>query len=419
MHLSKNSFSSLGFNPRPSTVMHIDLNSCFATIEQQANPFLRGKPIAVAAYASPNAVILAPSVEAKRGGVKTGMRVKDGKKICPTLKILTPDPDKYRYVHIKLRELLSPYSSCVVAKSIDEFVLDINDYVTVSGKTIYQIGGDIKKRITDEIGEWITVSIGMGPSRFIAKMASNLKKPDGLEEINKDNVEEVYSKLSLIDLHGINYHNKVRLNKVGIYSVLDFYRAEPAWLKAAFMSISCYYWYLRLRGWDIDDVEYSRKTFGNSYALPGSKGTKSELLPILQKLVEKTGSRLRKNGYRTKGVYLALLFKDGSYWHRSKNLKKIIFDSRDIYKEMINILNYCPEIKPVRIIAENVYDLIKESGLQLDLFRDIEKGLNVAKSIDSINQRWGEFSITPLRMVIARDKIPDRISFGGISELMK
>src|SRR3990167_8913863 len=92
------------FNPRPSTILHLDLNSCFATIEQQANPILRGRPIAVAAYAAPSGCILAPSIEAKLYGIKTGMRVKDGKALCPSLIVLPPDPWKYRNVHLSLKK---------------------------------------------------------------------------------------------------------------------------------------------------------------------------------------------------------------------------------------------------------------------------------------------------------------------------
>src|SRR3989344_7875013 len=101
---------SLSFNTKPSTILHVDLNSCFATIEQQANPHLRGKPIAVAAYDTPRGCIVAPSVEAKRLGVKVGMRVSEGRLLCPSLLVLTPDPAKYKSVHLALRKVISTYT---------------------------------------------------------------------------------------------------------------------------------------------------------------------------------------------------------------------------------------------------------------------------------------------------------------------
>ena len=120
--------NSLSFNSLPSKIMHIDLNSCFATIEQQANPFLRGKPVAIAAFTTDKGCILAASIEAKRLGIKTGMRVMDGKAIYQKLIVLPPDPWKYRNVHLKLRKLVSDYTNDFAPKSIDEFVLNLKDY---------------------------------------------------------------------------------------------------------------------------------------------------------------------------------------------------------------------------------------------------------------------------------------------------
>ena len=113
------------FNSSPSTILHLDLNSCFATIEQQANPHLRGKPVAVAAYTTPSGCIVAPSVEAKRYGIKVGMRVKDGKLLYPGLIVLPPDPWKYRNVHLGLRRVLSDYTADLTPKSIISLVLEI------------------------------------------------------------------------------------------------------------------------------------------------------------------------------------------------------------------------------------------------------------------------------------------------------
>src|SRR3989344_9194975 len=211
----------LGFNPKAPTIMHIDLNSCFATVEQQANPLLRGKPIAVAAYATGSGCILAPSVEAKRFGVKTGMRVKDGKMLCPRLIVLSPDPWKYRNVHLKLRKLLGEYTNDLVPKSIDEFVLNLEGCPCLAGNSMQQVAGEIKRRIKKGVGGWLTVSVGIAPNRLLAKTAAGLHKPDGLDEIGVHNYMDVYKGLELEDLCGIAKHNSLRLNMVGIYSVVD------------------------------------------------------------------------------------------------------------------------------------------------------------------------------------------------------
>lgn len=411
--------NEMNFNPKPSTIMHLDLNSCFATIEQQANPLLRGKPIAVAAYTTASGCIVAPSVEAKRFGIKVGMRVKDGKILCPNLIVLSPDPWKYRNVHLALRKIVSTYTGDFSPKSIDEFVLNMEG-CPVFQRGMFNVAGELKRRIKQEIGEWLTVSIGIAPNRFLAKTAAGLHKPDGLDEINRDNFLDVYPTLSLTDLCGIKERNAIRLNNMGIYSVLDFYNAPPWKLKAAFESILGHYWYLRLRGWEIDDVDFARRSYGNSFALPaGRQAFQSfeELSPVLSKLVEKTGARFRRAGYKVGGVHLAISFRDGTFWHRGVATSKVLFDSRDIYKEAFGLLAGCPYRKPVRELAVSVFNLTHEPSIQLDLFENTEKKEKLVEALDKVNERWGNFVITPARMLDTDKAAIDRIAFGGVKEL--
>lgn len=423
--------NELSFNTKIPTILYIDLNSCFATIEQQANPYLRGKPIAVCAYTTPGGCILASSIEAKRLGVKTGMRVKDGKELCSDLVILPTDPWKYRNVHSSLRKLLSEYTPDVTPKSIDEFVLD---FVSLPCKVapLKVVAQEIKRRIREEIGEWLTVSIGIAPNRFLAKLASNLNKPDGLDEINDKNFMRVYSNLKLTDLPYIKIRNAIRLNGVGIYTLPDFYNA-PLWkLKAAFQSINGYYWYLRLRGWEIDNIDFGRRSYGNSYALPariarqsvagGPKPfcTLNELSPILSKLVSKMSARLRHGGYKAKGVHLAVSYRSGAFWHKAVTFEKHLFDTRDIYKKCFFIFSKFHKSEPVREISVSCFDLLKSEYTQTELFEDVLQKEKLINSIDKINSRWGEYVVTPARMLGSSGFVHDRIAFGqpgGIKEL--
>lgn len=396
--------------------MHLDLNSCFATIEQQANPHLRGKPIAVAAYTTASGCIVAPSVEAKDCGIKVGMRVKEGKLLCPSLVVLPPDPWKYRNVHLGLRKILGDYTDKLYPKSIDEFVLNLEGYPAYS-KGMFNLGRKLKERIRKEIGEWITVSVGISANRFLAKTAASLHKPDGLDEINKDNFREIYSGLELTDLCGIKIRNAARLNAMAIYTVLDFYEA-PYWkLKAAFESILGYYWYLRLRGWEIDDVAFARRSYGNSFALPKPLITIEELSPVLVKLVEKTGRRFRRAGYKAQGVHLSIGYRDGGFWHKGVTTSKVLFDSRDVYKVAFRLLNKSPYRKPVRELAVSVFNLKDLPSLQLELFDNIERKEKLVEAVDAVNERWGDFVITPARMIGTKEVVIDRIAFGGVKEL--
>ncbi|KKQ92341.1 MAG: Nucleotidyltransferase/DNA polymerase involved in DNA repair [Candidatus Woesebacteria bacterium GW2011_GWA2_40_7] len=397
--------------------MHIDLNSCFATIEQQANPFLRGKPIAVAAYTTPNGCILAASIEAKKLGIKTGMRVRDGKTIYPDLIILPSDPNKYRDVHIKLKNLILEYTNDFTPKSIDEFVLNLENYPTLKTRSLKVVAQEIKDRIKTEIGEWLTVSIGIAPNRYLAKIAAGLHKPDGLDEINSQNFLDIYSALKLTDLTGIKNANAARLNSMGIYSVLDFYQASVWRLKAAFHSITGLYWHTRLAGYEADSVEYQRRSYGNSVALGKNLSTIPDLSPVLARLTEKTCSRLRRAGYTAGGIHLFLSYKDGKWWHKGKGIGRQMFDPRDIYKAASRLLLESPSAGSaapyVLNMAVSCSNLDRVASCQLDFFNDVQKKEKLVEALDDINEKWGDFTISMARSMGGAKMVIDRIAFGG------
>ncbi len=401
--------------------MHIDLNSCFATVEQQANPLLRGKPVAVAAFTSPGGCILASSVEAKRLGIKTGMRVREGRQIYRNLMVLPPDPWKYRNVHIKLRNVISEYTNDFSPKSIDEFVLNMEGYPLLREKNMRDVACEIKERIKKEIGEWLTVSVGIAPNRYLAKIAAGLRKPDGLDEINKGNFLTIYRKLKLTDLTGIKERNAARLSSVGIYSVLDFYEA-PVWrLRAAFHSINALYWHTRLAGYEIDNVEFGRRSYGNSVALGPNLSKMEEISPILARLTEKTCSRLRGAGYKAGGIHLALVYKAGEWWHKGRLLGGALFDSREIYKGLFRLLSESPTGKGaggyVLNVAVSCFSLTKENSLQLEIFDDVPKKEKLVEAQDNINEFYGAFTIGSARSFGGGKVVLDRIAFGGVKEL--
>lgn len=394
--------------------MYLDINSCFATIEQQANPFLRGVPTVVAAYTTSYGCILASSREAKKLGIKTGMRVKDGQALYPGLIVLAPDPPKYRFVHKKLKQILLRYTNEVTPKSIDEFAMEFKDYSILEYKSMWKIAEEIKLRIKEEIGEFITVSIGISTNRYLAKTAASYKKPDGLFEINRSNYKEVFRSLKLTDLCGIKKGNAGRLATVGITTVLDFYNADIQKLKTGFRSINGYYWYLRLHGYEVDDYISTRKSFGNSYALPRlvSEAGLPSLLPILTKLTEKMARRLRRKGYVAEGVHLGILFRDYTYWHKGMKLPYPVFASDDFCRVIFKLFKTCPTKAGIRNLAVTCFNLQKQNFLQLDMSCDVIKKENLTKALDAINEKWGDFTVSSARMGYMQDKVIDRIAFG-------
>lgn len=396
----------------------MDINSCFASIEQQANPFLRGKPVVVASYPTRGGCILASSIEAKKLGIKTGMRVFEGRSIEPKLIVLKPDPWKYRNIHLKLKKLVSEYTNDFSPKSIDEFVLNLKDYLlTYKTGSCTVVAQELKNRIKKEIGDWLTVSVGIAPNRYLAKVAAGLHKPDGLDEINKDNFLDIYSKLKLTDLTGIKMGNAVRLNSMGIYSVLSFYRA-PIWqLRSAFHSITGLYWHMRLSGFEIDSTPAKRGSFGNSVALGKNLAKVSELSPILAHLTEKMCTRLREAGYSAGGIHLAIVYKDGTFWHRGRQMSGSYFDSKDFYRAAALLLIEANPQKPVLNIAVSCFNLAKSGNLQLEIFNDLPRQKKLVEAEDLINDKWGGFTVGSARSFGGAGVVLDRIAFGGVKEL--
>lgn len=400
------------FNPAKPLVMHIDLNSCFASVEQQANPLLRDKPVAVVHSDAPYGCILAPSVEAKLWGVKTGMTLSEGKSLCPWLISRIADPPKYRQIHSEFAQLLALYSPHVISKSIDEFVLTLPSKLT-SKPTRSHLEGlsvEIKSRIRSEIGDYLRVSIGLSTNQILAKLASGLHKPDGFDIIDQINYLEVYGRIKLQDFCGINTRNEARLRRVGIFTPLQFYGADLQTLKQAFESILGRYWYTRLRGYEIDDLEFSRRSFGQSYVLPRPM-SEPEWRPILAKLIAKASRRMRSSGYYAEGVHLSLRFGDGTHWHTGRLTKEPLYDDVSLLAVTLNLLPNTLQPKKVKKLAFTCYGLSQETS-QLSCLTDTLKQKELVNSLDQLNNKWGEYSVTYGSMIGSSGHVKDAIAFG-------
>ena len=403
-------------NKNKPLIMHVDLNSCFATAEQCVNPHLRGKPLVVCAYASPNGCVVAPSIEAKRFGIKTGMTLRDARLLYPKVIVRTPTPSLYRDIHTKFKKIFSDYSPNVIPKSIDEAVIDFSESSALFSKDLTEIGKEIKLRLRTEVNEWMSCNVGIGTNRFLAKTAAGLHKPDGIDVITSSNLEEVYKSLKLTDLCGINTRFEARLNAYGILTPMQFYEAPLQKLKKqVFRSILGYYWYLRLRGHEIDSVVFGRKSFGNSYALREQTEKQEKLSPLLMKLCEKTGRRLRRHEHSAQGVAVWVLFTDGTTWHQSRKQDIPLYTTHDIYIKAMRLLNKTGYEKKVRNLAVSVYDLVDSKSEQLEMFKVATH--DVSDAADDMDDRYGEFTVVPALMAGMNNTIIDRVAFGSVSEL--
>jgi DNA polymerase-4 len=409
----------LPLNRNAPTVFWVDMNASFARAEQQARKLLRGKPVGVAAYTTPNGCVVSPSVEAKALGVKTAVRVADAKMLAPGIVILPPDPHLYREVHRRFCKVYREVAPGVTPKSIDEATFDVAGTPALRAMTVEEIGRYVKRRVREEAGCWMSCNVGVSTNRFLAKLAAGLHKPDGLDVIDHTNVRDVYSKLSLTDLPGINVRYEARLNAAGIFTPLQFLDADRDTLvKRVFQSVNGHYWYLRLRGWEIDAVDFARKSVGHSYALREQTADPAELGRLLTKLCEKTGARMRRAGFQAKGVHVSFVYADGTHWHQGRRGDTALYASKGILLRATVLMNRQPRWVTVRTMAVSVFDLEPAERDQLRLFDDEEaRSRRVSDAMDAINERWGDFVITPATMLGMEGTILDRISFGGIRDI--
>ena len=401
-------------------IMHIDLNSAYAMIEQQANPLIRNKPVAIAAYDTPRGMIIASSYEAKAIGIKLGVNVAEARLIDRNVIILTPDPEKYFDAHRRFKKVLLNYTNAVTPKSVDEFVVDFRGSEAIRrGMTMQEIGRSIKQDIKESLGEYVTVNVGIGTNRFLAKMAAGLNKPDGLDTITGENLREVYSKLELIDLTGINVRYQARLKAAGIHTPLQFLDTPAHVLKKeVFRSVVGYYWYVRLRGHEIDNIDTKTRSFGQQYALGNKTYDRQELSRLLMKLCEKTGRRLRKHNYAANGVHLMLGFEDRKYWAKGRKQKSDVYATQDIFYAAQRLLDSATIHCKVTNMSITVFDLHEESLSQQSLFDNTRLDRrSLAVAADEVNDRYGEFTLIPALMTNMQDTILKRVPFGSVRDM--
>jgi DNA polymerase-4 len=400
-------------------IMHVDMNSCYATMEQQSNPMLRDRPVAVCAYTKAWGAVISPSVEAKQAGVKLGMRVIDAQRICPDIAIIQMYPPLYMDAHMRFKRIFKDYSPNVYPKSVDEAVIDFSGTPAAKGRDLESIGREIKQRIRDEIGEWVRVNVGIATNQCLAKLAAGFNKPDGLTIINHLNLVETLNRVDLIELPGINRRYKARLWMAGIHSPVEFLES-PMWrLKhEVFQSINGYYWYLRLRGWELDSFPSRRKSYSNNNTLQVRTNDWQVLRKFVMKLCEKTGRRLRRGGWAATCIHVSLSYEDHSRWHLGMKVSEM-YTTYQIFYYAMKLFDMQPSKHLVpRRLEVSVSELIPFEPQQLGLF-DSEHGdyKSLSKSLDAVNDRYGDLVVGSALLEGMDGFILNRIAFGSVKDV--
>lgn len=403
------------YNTSLPLVMHIDLNSCFATVEQQARPMLRGRPIAVVNRRTENTAIITASYEAKAYGVKVGMRFKEAKLLVPDLILVETDPAKYRFVYHKMMDLMRDYSAHVVMKSIDEGVIDFKQATdTMQRRDLADIGYEIKQRMRQEIGNSMRCNVGISTNRFLAKTAAGLHKPDGLDVITHANLRQTMTTLKLVDLTGIARRNEQRLNAVGIYTPIEFLDASPVTLhKMVFKSVCGEQWHQRLRGYEVDDVSHDLKSVGRQYVLESANLSREKILQRLHHLCESVGAKLRGQDRVARGVLVYAKTYERQYWHARRMCELPFFSNHAIYALAEQLFAGAPQ-GHIREIGVSCYELGEDQQAQMSLFGDqLAREKQLTQAIDEINERYGQRVIHSADTLGTGEFVKQKIPFGS------
>lgn len=403
------------YNHETPLVMHIDLNSCFASIEQQSRPLLRGRPVAIVNRATEHTALVTASYEAKALGVQPLMKLRDAKRIAPGLVAIESDPAKYRFVYRKLLAIMQDYSAHVTMKSIDEGIIDFHQAPkAVQARGLETIGYEIKQRLYDEVGVAMRCNVGISTNRFLAKTAASLHKPDGLDVVTPANLHEVFATLKLTSLNGIAIRNEARLNAVGIYTPLDFLAADEETLRrVVFKSIDGTKWYRRLRGWEVDDVATKVGRVGRQYVLERFNLNEEEVLRRLHHLCESVGWRMRKQGLMARGVYVYAKTSERRYWHACQVLSLPFYSNQAIYELARQLfMGAPPDIHEIGIHCYELTDVSTQG--QLSLFADeLAREHAIVTATDGINERYGERTIVSADTIDTGIYVSQKIPFGS------
>ena len=410
--------SNLGLNEAAPMTLVIDLNCAFASIEQQHDPSLRGRPLAIAAYATNAATIVSSSREARDLGIKTGMKVFEAKAIFPRVLVMEPNPPRYREVSDRLMEILERHSPDVLRMSIDEASVNLAGTPDLVRLGPEGVGLAVKKALRAEVGECITCSVGVSTSIWMAKQASNLNKRDGLECIDHTNLVSVFERLQLTDLSGIAEASARRLRLGGIDTPIDFLRATPEQLRRAGMHPDhANGWLKRLRGFEVSSFEsVARKSYSHSHVMARATSSQRQLEELLMRLSEMVGRRLRAAGRRGTVVSVGVVYRpiEGRF-SRQVTLPAPISTSEEIYRAALTLLAAREPRREVGTLGVGLAGLTQAEAGQLDLFAAANRPRNerLETAMDAIRDRFGEDAVQRARLLGRAPVVRDRIAFGN------
>lgn len=374
-------------------IFHIDMNSFYASVEMAYDPSLKGKPIAVAGNVKERkGIVVTCSYEARARGVKTTMPVWEAKRNCPELIILPPNFDRYRSSSREMFQILRQYTELVEPVSIDEGYMDITD--TPYSFTAYDTAKEIQNRLQKEL--LLPSSIGIAPNKFLAKMASNMKKPLGITILRKREVPDILWPLPVGEMHGVGKKTAEKIKSLGIYTIGDLAAADQHALKRL-LGINGPRLKNKANGIHHAEVDperiYEFKSVGNSSTLSHDSTDEEELLGVFRKLAASVSDRLQRKEVMASKLFIMIRYSNWKTITRSLMLKNPIDQKNEIMQEAENLFFKHWSREPVRLLGITGTDLVEKEQAykQLDLFSFTEdaKDEPIQQMMEKLNQKFG------------------------------
>ena len=380
-----------------ATILHVDMDAFYASVAERDDPSLRGKAVVVGAGA--RGVVLSANYAARKYGIRAAMPVGRAKRMAPHAIFVTPDHSRYSEVSAKVMEIFDSFTPLVEPISLDEAFLDVTGARKLLG-TGREIAVEIRRQV--EANEGITCSVGIAPSKFIAKLASGHCKPNGILEIPADRILNFLHPLPVNAIWGVGPKTAETLERLGLRKVADIANLPRATLIRALGQASGASLYELAWGRDYRDVTPNEpdKSMSAAETFAQDIDDPEEILQEFLRLTEKAAARLRENGYYAKTISIKVRFADFSTISRSKTLPLPIDSTHDIYeiaKSLYLALNL--DRARLRLVGISLDNLSEAAPEQL-LLGAREKGWREADTaIDRAKLRFGGGSVRPGRLI--------------------
>lgn len=401
--------------------MYIDFNSYFASVEQELNPKLRNKPIAVIPVNTDATCAIAASYEAKAFGVKTGMPIWEAKKMCPHLICILAKHEAYVEFHERILKEIDRHVPVAKVCSIDEMACQLMENESANA---VRLAEKIKQGLRDNVGECLRCSIGIAPNRYLAKVATDMKKPDGLVLINLEDLPQKLYSLSLRDLSGIGANMEVRLKRHGILDMKMLCSLDLEKIRRAWGSVEGERMWYSLKGIDLPDREVQRRSLSHSHVMAPELRSPEKARIVGRRLTAKAASRLRRMGLVASKVSLSIELEEKGFFELSLRCDRVndSLTFLSLFHEMWNQMISHTGAAKLKKIAVIFSELEESVSQQHEFFTDRsrEKGKKISHALDLINQKYGKdsvsFGVLPHHEVfsgtkIAFTRIPEKEEF--------